>query len=84
MRMAAHICGHTLIQDRKVCAVVEIDAPQEVLVRFTAATVLSCYQARDDLDELTNTQKRAGGQILEAYDALGRRLIPVQKLETPG
>jgi hypothetical protein len=56
---------------RKVGPMIEVEASQEILVRFTASGMLSNDHTRDGLHDFTRTEKRTFRNLLLSNGSLG-------------
>ncbi len=74
VRMGAHVDRHVVERDRKIGAVVEVVAAQEILVGFTLAAVLRDHQAGDDLECLARPCERPCVDLRARHDHLARRI----------
>ena len=70
MCMRSEIDRHALVLDRKIGAVVQVHAAQEILVRLAPAGVLSRDHPRYDFYQFPHPQQRPGAEVVEAHDAL--------------
>ena len=68
--MSRHVDGHAIDPDRKIGAVVKIEAAQEILVGLTLSGMLGDDQAGHDLKRLAGPQE-GHGIHLRAADAHG-------------
>jgi hypothetical protein len=82
MTVGGHVDGDVVDGDAEVRAVVEVEATQEVLVRFAAAAVLGDDDARHRLQQLTGTEDGPLLQICVAGDPLLRRISDAQHVRS--
>lgn len=71
--MRAHVDRHTGHRRGQIGAVVQIEAAQEVLVRFAVATVLGDDQPRRRLQQLARAQQRPVLKLFARNKSLVRR-----------
>ena len=67
-----HVHGYAIDARREIRAVIEIEAAQEILIRFAVAAVLRDDQSGHDLEQLAGAQHRPQIQLLLRHDALTR------------
>ena len=70
----AHIDGHARDVGREIGPVVEIEAAQEILVRFAGAAVLRDDHARNVFQNLAGAQQRPIVDQLRCYDTCAGRI----------
>ena len=69
--VGAHVERHPVEGEREVRAVIEIKAPQEILVGLAPAGVLGDDHARHGLQRLATAHQRTGAQFCATCSALG-------------
>src|SRR5690349_21099725 len=60
MRMSGHVDGHAGNAYGKICSVVQVEAAQEILIRFTVPAMLSDDQAGNIFQDFTRAERGAG------------------------
>ncbi len=74
MPVRRQVQRHPVEKRREVCAVVEVEAAQKILVRFPAARVLRDDDPGNGFQDFTRAHGRSQTQLLRAHRAHRRRI----------